>query len=234
MQPGIPAVGAGFEVDDRQGEDPQHGKAHKKDQHHQPQQQALLLVELPPDHVRGPQHQGQHGEQGHDARGEKEVVLAETPQAFPVSPAAHEQQAADLESQHRQHAGHGVEQQARQYAHGKRHAEPRYLHGAVGILGRQLQGETVRGRQGLFAAGILRGGQRILSGVRDGAQAACPILADGKGQPGSGGGRLREHGRHAPQLVPAGLPGHRLQPGQGIRHLAADGLRDREAIARGT
>ena len=56
------------------------------------------------------------------------------------------------------------------------------------------------------AAFILRGGQRILSGVRDGAQAACPILADGKGQPESGGGRLREHGRHAPQLVPESRP----------------------------
>ena len=234
LQTGILAVGTGLEIDDRQGEDPQHGKPHEEDQHHQAQQQALLLVELPPDHVGGAQYQSQQGEQGHDACGEKEVVLAKTPQALLVSPAAHEQQAADLEGQHRQDAGHGVEQQARQDAHGKRHAEPRYLHGAVSILRRQLQRKSVRGRQGLFAALILQGGQRILRGVRDGAQAARSSLIHGKRQAGNRGRAFGEHGRQVPHLFPTGLPGHLVQPGQGIRHLAADALRDREAIARGT
>ena len=234
LQTGILAVGTGLEVDDRQGEDPQHGKAHEEDQHHQAQQQALLLIELPPDHVGGAQHQGQQGEQGHDACGEKEVVLTETPQALLVSPAAHEQQTADFEGQYRKDAGHGIEQQARQNAHGKRHAESRDLHRAVSILRRQLQGKTVRGRQGLFAVFLLQGGQRVLRRIRNGTQAARSALVHGKRQTGHRGAAFGEHGRQTPQFFPAGLPGGLFQSGQGIRYLAADGLRDRKTIARGT
>ena len=194
------------------------------------------MVELPPHQVRQAQHQGQAGKQRQHASREAEVVLTKTPEAFLVA-AAHQQQPADLESQHRQHAGHGVQQQTGQNAHQQRFAQTGDFQRGIGIARGQLQFKALRRRQKLAGLPGETHGRRAFQRIGS-------ARAQRRGQPpfhlgsGSRGGRgvrhVGQYGLGIFQFVPLPRPGGSTYRGQRLRHHTGKALVNGQAIAIGT